>query len=83
MKTKYVHFCQVYFTRIRYGNFLMSTFGEKKSQSGQTLIEFVLLLAVISGLSFLFLKLVNNNISLYWVFFVKKVVDDPNIKLNI
>lgn len=82
MKTKYTHFCQVFFTRIRFNSFLITTF-DQRHQSGQTLIEFVLLLAVISGLSFIFLKLVNNNISLYWVFFVKKVVDDPKVKLNI
>lgn len=35
-------------------------------QSGQSLLEFVLLLSVIMIVSLLFLKLVNSNVAKYW-----------------
>lgn len=84
MKTKYNNFCQELFTRVLYSDFILTTFHSvKNDQQGQTLVEFILLLAVISLLSFMFLKIINNNISLYWLFFVQKVVDDPSVKIRI
>lgn len=84
MKTKYNEFCQELFTRVLYSEFVLTTFhSNKRSQEGQTIVEFILLLSVISLLSFMFLKIINNNISLYWLFFVQKVVDDPSVKIRI
>jgi hypothetical protein len=81
MKTIYQQFCQELFTRIWYGEFMHDTFHE--NERGQTLVEFILLLAVISGLSFIFLKVINNNLSVYWAFFVTKIVDDPSANLRL
>ncbi len=45
-------------------------------QKGQSLIEFVLLLTVISGISFMFVSLMNKNITRYWEYAVNLVIDD-------
>lgn len=49
-----------------------------KTQKGQTLVEFVLLLAVISGLSFGFVSIMNRNIGAYWEHCVNTVVNDSS-----
>jgi flagellar biogenesis protein FliO len=53
------------------------------NRSGQTLVEFIFLLAIIMTLSILFMKVVNQNLATYWQFFVTKIVNDPSIKLDI
>lgn len=53
------------------------------NQDAQTLVEFILLLAVLTGFSLLFMKLLNDSISKYWEFFVNMVIEDPNITLKI
>ncbi len=45
-------------------------------ERGQSLIEFVLLLLVVATISFMFVKLVNNQIAGIWVDIVKIIVDD-------
>ena len=51
-------------------------FKKKPNQKGQSLIEFVLLLTVISGISFMFVSLMNKNITRYWEYAVNLVIDD-------
>ena len=46
------------------------------NERGQSLIEFVLLLLVVATISFMFVKLVNNQIAGIWVDIVKIIVDD-------
>jgi hypothetical protein len=48
----------------------------KKSERGQAIVEFVLLLLVIAGLSYGFVALMNNNLGRYWEYFANLVVDD-------
>jgi Flp pilus assembly pilin Flp len=50
----------------------------KKNESGQTLVEFVLLLASISIISFSFIKLINSNIGDRWQKIFTVILDDPN-----
>jgi len=54
-----------------------------ESERGQSVVEFVLLLLVIMGFSMLFLALTNRNLSTYWRYLVKIVVDDPTQQLNL
>jgi hypothetical protein len=49
---------------------------KRLNQKGQSLIEFVLLLTVISGISFMFVSLMNKNITRYWEYAVNLVIDD-------
>lgn len=51
---------------------------KKQGQSGQTLVEFILLLASISIISFSFLKAINGNMSERWERIYKVILDDPN-----
>lgn len=55
------------------------------SQSGQSLVEFVLLLAVVGTLSLSFIRVANNNIATNWETFARAIVEDPtqNDKLTI
>lgn len=46
------------------------------SERGQSLIEFILLLLVVSTISFTFVKLVNSQIASIWVDLAKTIVDD-------
>jgi hypothetical protein len=50
-------------------------------QRGQTLVEFVLLLAVISTLSYGFVSIMNRNIGAYWEHCVNLVINDGNPNL--
>lgn len=45
-------------------------------QNGQSLVEFVLLLAVISMLSYSFVAVMNSNLGSYWEHCVNIVVND-------
>jgi Flp pilus assembly pilin Flp len=47
-----------------------------KSERGQSIVEFVLLLAVITGLSYGFVAMMNNNLAKYWQYAANLVVDD-------
>lgn len=46
------------------------------SESGQSIVEFVLLLAVITGLSYGFVAVMNKNIARYWEYSANLVVND-------
>lgn len=48
----------------------------KKNEKGQAIVEFVLLLLVIAGLSYGFVAVMNNNLGRYWEYFANLVVDD-------
>jgi hypothetical protein len=57
--------------------------NSKHKQSGQTLVEFVLLLASITIISFTFLKVVNSNIGDRWKVIYELILDDPNQKVEL
>jgi hypothetical protein len=46
------------------------------NQRGQSLVEFVLLLAVISMLSYGFVSVMNRNIGNYWQYAVNLIIND-------
>lgn len=48
------------------------------NEKGQSLVEFVLLLAVIMLISLLFLKLVNTNVAKYWRAMGTVLLEDPS-----
>lgn len=53
----------------------------RKNQRGQAIVEFVLLLVVISGLSFGFTMFMNRNLSKYWEYYANLVINDkPGVK---
>lgn len=60
-----------------------TTKNSKENQSGQTLIEFILLLAVIVIISFTFTSGVNTAISQRWQALANIVLDDNNQNLVI
>jgi hypothetical protein len=53
-----------------------SLLRDKIGQKGQTLVEFVLLLAVISTLSYGFVAVMNRNIGAYWEHAVNLIIHD-------
>lgn len=57
--------------------------SKKNQQSGQTLVEFMLLLLVVTSLSFLFTKIANKGIADAWLTFIKLIVDDPTVASTI
>ena len=54
-----------------------------KKQSGQTLVEFILILMGIVIISFGFMSAVNSNIADRWQKMATIILDDPNQKLEI
>ena len=54
-----------------------------EDQSGQTLVEFVLLMAAIVIISFSFLKIVNNFTTETWVKMATIILDDETQQLDI
>lgn len=48
----------------------------KHGKRGQSIVEFVLLLAVITGVSFGFVAIMNGNIARYWEYSANLVVND-------
>jgi hypothetical protein len=51
-------------------------FWRKIQQRGQAIVEFVLLLVVISGISYGFVTFMTRNIGRYWTYYANLVVDD-------
>lgn len=49
---------------------------QRLNQRGQTLVEFVLLLAVISSVSYVFVAFMNRNLSKYWEYSVNLIITD-------
>lgn len=43
---------------------------------GQALVEFILLLVVLSGISFFFVGFMNRNLIRYWEYSVNLIIDD-------
>lgn len=54
-----------------------------KNEDGQTLVEFILLLAGITMISFSFMRLVNSNIAERWQAMAQMVLDDKSQTLEI
>ena len=54
-----------------------------RNEKGQSLVEFVLLLSVIMLLSLGFLKVVNGNVSKYWLAMAKVLVEDDSQELRL
>jgi L-cystine uptake protein TcyP (sodium:dicarboxylate symporter family) len=61
-------------------------FFKALGQRGQSIVEFVLLLAVITGLSYAFVATMNKNIARYWQYSANLIVDDKpgtnTVRLN-
>lgn len=55
----------------------------KKNQSGQTLIEFVLLLAAIAFISFGFMSTVNRTIGERWLDLATRILEDDTQQLQL
>jgi len=53
-----------------------SKFFKRLGQRGQSIVEFVLLLAVITGLSYGFVAMMNKNLATYWQYSANLIVDD-------
>jgi hypothetical protein len=51
-------------------------FMKALGQRGQSIVEFVLLLAVITGLSYGFVAMMNKNLARYWQYSANLIVDD-------
>jgi hypothetical protein len=49
-----------------------------KNKRGQTLVEFVLLLLVITGISIAFMRITNQGIGKLWIAFARIILDDPS-----
>ncbi len=49
---------------------------KKLGDKGQTIVEFVLLLAVVTGLSFGFVAVMNKNLARYWEYSANLIVND-------
>ncbi len=53
------------------------------NQTGQTFIEFMLLLIVVIGISYTISNIVNGNIAELWEYFANLVIDDPSNRVNL
>lgn len=49
---------------------------QKLGEKGQTIVEFVLLLAVVTGISFGFVAIMNKNLARYWEYSANLIVND-------
>lgn len=49
---------------------------KRVKQKGQALVEFILLLVVLSTVSFGFVTFMNRNLSRYWEYSVNLIIDD-------
>lgn len=54
-----------------------------QNQDGQSFVEFIFLLALISILSLGYLKIVNTNIAEFWRGSVTFIIDDKNEKVEV
>lgn len=53
-----------------------------RKQSGQTLIEFIFLMASILSIGFLFLKIMNYNLAEVWQTLAQIITEDENLRLR-
>ncbi len=51
-------------------------FWKLLSQKGQSLVEFILLLVVISGISYGFVAFMNRNLARYWEYSANLIIND-------
>ncbi len=51
-------------------------FAKKLGEKGQTIVEFVLLLSVVTGLSWGFVAIMNKNLGRYWEYSANLIVND-------
>lgn len=51
-------------------------FTKKLGEKGQTIVEFVLLLSVVTGLSYGFVAIMNKNLGRYWEYSANLIVND-------
>lgn len=58
--------------KLRPSNKLTTVLGQR----GQSILEFVLLLAVIMGLSYGFVAVMNKNLARYWVYSANLIIND-------
>jgi hypothetical protein len=57
------------------------SFLKKLSQRGQAIVEFVLLLAVMSMITYVFVNFMNTNLSRYWEHAANLIINDsPGVK---
>lgn len=49
---------------------------KRARQKGQALVEFILLLVVLSSVSFFFVAFMNRSLSRYWEYSVNLIIDD-------
>lgn len=61
---------------MKYRNLIPISAFIKRNARGQALVEFILLLVVISGISFAFVGFMNSNLTRYWEYSVNLIVDD-------
>jgi len=58
-----------------------NSYFKKLQQKGQSLVEFVLLLAVIGGISFSFVFFINRTLGKYWEYSANLIINDrPGVK---
>ncbi len=56
--------------------FTQSRFYQILNERGQSIIEFVLLLSVVTALSYGFVYMMNKNLATYWQYAANLIVDD-------
>ncbi len=56
---------------------------QTKDQSGQTLVEFILLLGSITIISLTFMSVINSKVANRWEKLANVLLEDPKQKLNI
>ena len=49
---------------------------QRQKQKGQALVEFILLLVVLSSISFFFVGFMNRNLTRYWEYAANLVIND-------
>jgi hypothetical protein len=66
---------------MKLGHFLQPQFLKRTRQRGQAIVEFVLLLAVMAGVTMLFVSFMNRSIVRYWEYSANLIINDkPNQK---
>ncbi len=61
---------------MKYRKLLPFKFLNKAGQKGQAVVEFVLLLVVMAGITFMFVAFMNRNLGKYWEHAANLVVSD-------
>jgi hypothetical protein len=67
-------------------NFLLQKRRHKfpsKNQRGQTLVEFMLILLVVTSISYFFARIANQGLGKAWLAFAKLIIDDTQVSNNV